>query len=72
VLSRDGDFYGPTVNVAARAVKLAPAGALVAPQELTADLDAAAGRFREEDLGEQALAGFDTTVHLCRVTRAGS
>ena len=71
VLSRDGDFYGPTVNVAARAVKLAPAGALVAPQELTADLDAAApGRFRAQDLGEQALAGFDTPVHLCRVTRS--
>jgi adenylate cyclase len=73
VLSRDGDYYGPTVNLAARAVKLAPPGGLVAPADAVAELDAGApGRFRTQNLGERAVAGFAEPVELCRVTRYNS
>lgn len=71
VLSRGGDFYGPTVNLAARAVKLAPPGGLVAPADVARHVDATAEpRFRAEPLGERELTGFDTPVDLCRILRS--
>jgi adenylate cyclase len=64
VLLRDGDVFGPVVNLAARAVALAGASELVMPPALaeTAGLPA-------ESLGPQALKGFEGGVELCRVTR---
>jgi class 3 adenylate cyclase len=62
VLLRDGDVFGPVVNLAARAVKVAAAGEVVAPLEL-----AAAARVEAEPLGRQRLRGFDEDVELCRL-----
>jgi adenylate cyclase len=38
VISRDGDFYGPVVNLASRLTEIAPAGAIYASDALHADL----------------------------------
>jgi class 3 adenylate cyclase len=62
VLLRDGDVFGPVVNLAARAVKVAAAGEVVAPVAV-----AAAARIRAQMLGRQQLKGFDDDVELCRL-----
>lgn len=62
VMLRDGDVFGPVVNLAARAVKLAAPGEVVA----SPDVAAAAGR-RSEPIGQQALKGFDDQIELCRI-----
>jgi adenylate cyclase len=64
VITREGDYFGPTVNLAARIVKLAPEGAVVAP-----------ATFREmpgysyEDAGAPELKGFEKPVPLVLVQR---
>ena len=62
VLLRDGDVFGPVVNLAARAVKVAAAGEVVAPKAV-----AAAAGIHTEALGPQRLKGFDDDVELCRL-----
>jgi adenylate cyclase len=62
VLLRDGDVFGPVVNLAARAVKVAAAGEVVAPKAV-----AAAAGIQAEVLGRQQLKGFDHDVELCRL-----
>jgi adenylate cyclase len=63
VLLRDGDVFGPVVNLAARAVKVATAGEVVVPVDVAraAGLDA-------EPLGPHQLKGFDDDVELCRLS----
>ena len=64
VIMREGDYFGPIVNLAARLVKLAPEGGVVAP-----------ATFREipgfsyEDAGSPELKGFDQPVQLVLVRR---
>jgi adenylate cyclase len=62
VLLRDGDVFGPVVNLAARAVKIAGAGEVVAPKAV-----AAAAGVKGEPLGQHQLKGFDDAVELCRL-----
>jgi adenylate cyclase len=62
VLLRDGDVFGPVVNLAARAVKLADPCEMVTPPAV-----AEAAGLETELLGSQVLKGFDTDVELCRV-----
>ena len=38
VIARDGDFYGPVVNLASRITEIAPANAIFASEELHGDL----------------------------------
>ena len=66
VLTRDGDYFGPVVNVAARAVKFADPGAVLAAQELA---QKAADSYRVISVGAQTLKGFDEPVELFRVER---
>lgn len=63
VLTRNGDVFGPVVNLAARAVKVAAAGEVVAPVAL-----ATAAGIEAEPLGRRPLKGFDYDVELCRLT----
>jgi class 3 adenylate cyclase len=63
VLLRDGDVFGPVVNLAARAVRLAGVGEVVAPVPV-----AAAGGFTTEPLRDYQLKGFDESVALARLT----
>jgi adenylate cyclase len=62
VLLRDGDVFGPVVNLAARAVKLAGPSEVVASPAV-----AATAGLRSEALGSQPLKGFDSEVQLCRL-----
>jgi class 3 adenylate cyclase len=64
VLLRDGDVFGPVVNLAARAVKVAGPGEVVAPPSV-----ATAAGLEAEPLGQQAMKGFDDAVELCRHLR---
>jgi adenylate cyclase len=65
VLLRDGDVFGPVVNLAARVVKVAEANEVVAPFEV-----AAAAGVGGEPLGRRELKGFDDDVGLCRLRPA--
>jgi class 3 adenylate cyclase len=67
ILTRDGDYFGPVVNLAARAVKLAdPGGVLV-----SAEMRDATDDYSFTPVGTQRLKGFDDPVELFRLDRAG-
>jgi adenylate cyclase len=66
VLSREGDYFGPVVNLAARAVKLADPGCVLASAEVARAADA----YRFAPVGAQRLKGFDEPVKLFRLERA--
>jgi class 3 adenylate cyclase len=61
---RDGDVFGPVVNLAARAVKVAGPGEVVA----AAGLADTAG-FRSESRGQHHLKGFAQDIVLQRLVR---
>jgi class 3 adenylate cyclase len=61
LLGRDGDYYGPIVNLAARALPLAPAGAIVTDRPIDG--------FRSESLGPQQLRSITEAVELWVVRR---
>jgi len=67
VLTRNGDVFGPVVNLAARAVKLAAAGEVVTPAAL-----AAVAGIEATPLGRHRLKGFTDDVDLCRLTAGRS
>ena len=62
VMMRDGDVFGPVVNLAARAVKVAQPGEVL----VTADLAEAAG-LRTEPRGHHRLKGVGSEVELRRL-----
>ena len=62
IVTRDGDVYGHTVNLASRIASHAPAGELLVPAEL-----AATNGLDYDDLGEAALKGVSEPVRLARV-----
>jgi len=66
VLVREGDFFGPVVNLAARVVKLATPGTVVASDEVAGSCEG----YRFASIGGQELRGFDDPVELHRVERA--
>jgi adenylate cyclase len=63
VLTREGDYYGPVVNLAARAVDAAEPGSVVASEDVTRE--ARAHRFRA--VHARRLKGFDDPVELFRL-----
>jgi len=65
VLLRDGDVFGPVVNLAARVVRLAAPGEVLAPVSLARAAGVAA-----EPLGRHELKGFGEEVELCRLLAA--
>jgi adenylate cyclase len=65
VVTREGDYFGPVVNLAARIVKLAPPSAVLAPASMRDKL----ARATIEDVGNEVLKGFDDPVDLIRITR---
>ena len=66
VMSRDGDYFGPTVNLAARVAKAAGAGTIAVSGELRRAL---ADSYRFTPLGPRALKGFDEGVELFELSR---
>ncbi len=63
VVTREGDYFGPVVNLAARLVKLAPPSIVLAPATMRDDVPD--GPF--EDVGAELLKGFDEPVDIVRV-----
>jgi adenylate cyclase len=68
VTLRDGDYFGPVVNLAARLVHLATPGHAVAPAELTRALDPAA--FVVSSAGTHSVRGFGDPVAIGTIARA--
>ena len=69
-LSRDGDWYGPPVNIASRVTGVARAGSVLATREMR---DAAREAYSWSSAGEWSLKGVKRPVRLYRVRRpAGS
>lgn len=67
VLTCEGDYFGPVVNLAARAVKLAEPKTVLT----SAEVAQAANGYRFTPIGAQRLKGFDEPVELFRLERAG-
>ena len=67
LLVRDGDYFGPIVNLAARATKLAPPGGVVATEGLRVAVPDAIG-MDFEVMAARELKGFDDAVTLYAVT----
>ena len=67
VLIRGGDYYGPTVNLAARMADLAVPGEILVTEEAAAHARATGLRF--EAAGRRTLKGFDAPVRLLSVER---
>ncbi len=70
VTARDGDYFGPLVNVVARASKVAAPGGIVVTTEVARFLDPVA--WSTEPMGPQDLRGARGKVDLLRVTPAAS
>ncbi|HET9520526.1 MAG TPA: adenylate/guanylate cyclase domain-containing protein [Candidatus Limnocylindrales bacterium] len=66
IITRDGDIFGRTVNLAARISDVAPSGEVYVPASTAAAL---ASRFRVEPVGARTLAGIGA-VELARVATA--
>lgn len=69
LLTRDGDYYGDDVNLAARAITLAPPGEVVATASVRDRARAAGSPLRFTAMGERRLRGFDAPVELFVVER---
>jgi adenylate cyclase len=68
VLTREGDFYGPVVNLAARITKLAPPNGLVTTVDATQSLTDT-DEFTLETLGAIEMRGLPQPVELAAVIR---
>ena len=66
VLTRDGDYYGPIVNIAARAVKEAEPGGVVVTSDVAKELG---DSFVTQSLGEPELRGVEEPVVLFAISR---
>jgi adenylate cyclase len=67
VVSRDGDVFGHTVNLAARIGSHATAGELLVHRSIADRLESA---FRWEDAGVAQLKGIEAGVPLARIVVA--
>jgi class 3 adenylate cyclase len=70
VVSREGDYFGPLVNLISRLVKLAPPGEVVITQEAAARLDA--GVWHTRELDPHPVRGLEKPVSVFVVRRLGS
>jgi len=68
VLSREGDFYGPVVNLASRITKFAPLHGVVATADMT-DALAAPSDFTIHRLGAIEMRGISEPVELATLSR---
>ncbi|HZJ25659.1 MAG TPA: adenylate cyclase regulatory domain-containing protein [Acidimicrobiia bacterium] len=71
VLARDGDYSGPVVNLAARAVSVARPSTLLVDTETLSALEGSTD-FSSRPAGAFTLKGFAQRVKLSRVTRSAS
>lgn len=67
-IAQEGDYFGPVVNLASRATKVAEPQRVVVPQSLTRELEGRT-QFRFESVGPRELKGFADPVVLYTVAR---
>lgn len=68
-ITQEGDYFGPTVNLAARATKLAQPDDVLVPESLTREVAETTGyTFRR--VGPRLLKGFADAVTLYALRRA--
>lgn len=67
VTPREGDYFGPLVNLVARLTKVARPGAVVTTAEAAASL--AKDRWKVEELDPQEVRGIDAPVRIFDVSR---
>lgn len=70
VIVRQGDFYGPTVNLAARLVAAADPGTVLADETLHARLQRVRAGYTFAAAGRLTLQGFDTPVVAFQLLRS--
>jgi len=70
LLARDGDYYGPTVNLASRVGDIAVPNELLVTNPVTDQLKEIDGLFTVESSGRRMLKGFDEPVQVFTVGRA--
>jgi adenylate cyclase len=70
VLVREGDCFGPVVNLAARLTKRADVNEVVVDQAVASDLAGRRGPLFAEPLGEVTVAGVARPVAVSRLVRA--
>jgi adenylate cyclase len=66
VVARDGDYFGPLVNLVSRCVKAAPAGSVVAVEDAWKDLDPS--RWSSISMAPLRARGIDGAVRVSTVT----
>ncbi len=67
VISREGDYFGPLVNLVSRLVKVAEPGALVVTEQAEARLPA--DRWASDALTPQRVRGLESPVHAFAIKR---
>jgi class 3 adenylate cyclase len=67
VLTREGDYFGPVVNLAARMVAVAGPNSILIDSTLRSQLSER--EWAMQDAGSPSLKGFDTPVRLSRVVQ---
>jgi class 3 adenylate cyclase len=70
VIIQDGDFFGSTVNVAARIATYARAGEVLASERAVAAAGTLPGGIRSSEIGPVELKGLTRPVDLRRIERA--
>lgn len=69
LLAREGDFYGPAVNVASRITEQAVPNEILVSDEIRTEAEAAGAPLRFEAAGRRMLKGFDEPVQLWAAQR---
>jgi adenylate cyclase len=64
-VTRDGDYFGPVVNTAARLATLAEPGEVLANEAVAGAVDIE--EFAVDDTGERLLRGFDQPIRVSRL-----
>jgi adenylate cyclase len=70
VLGREGDYFGSTVNLASRLVKVADPGRVVASADAARRATGGGVPVASRSLGARAVAGFDEPVEVFELTRS--
>lgn len=72
LVRRGGDYYGPLVNAAARSVKVANPGTVLATVEVRDAVRDGSDELRISPIGARRLRGFEQPVRLYKIARQAS
>jgi adenylate cyclase len=64
-VTRDGDYFGPAVNIAARLATIAEPGEVLVNEAVASAVDA--DEFAVDDTGDRLLRGFEQPIRVSRV-----